>query len=141
MTDIAERIVLDPNKLYTIKQIVCDWLGYRRVRWFYDNREYLKRQGFPKPIPKPGQPRWRGDALIAWSQKADDLAEELRQPGTNVTSLAERAQQSTESEEGVMSRAAIVLAAALLLIGMLQFAAPNPYKTCVPDTGWLRICG
>lgn len=43
----------------------------RDVEWFYRNRARLEAQeGFPQPISQIGRPHWKGQALIAWENRA-----------------------------------------------------------------------
>lgn len=79
-----------PPRLYSARQVFCDWMGYGRLRWYRDNWKKLLEDGFPRPIPKPGRPLWRGEDLLAWARRRDQVKDAVT-GGGNVVSLAELA--------------------------------------------------
>lgn len=78
-------IALEHHRLYSIGDI-AEWMGVKK-RWLWSHRAQLDQRGFPAPIPKPGRPRWRGEALLAWSRQDAALKAALVTPGTNVHDL------------------------------------------------------
>lgn len=91
-------IEIDPNKIYTVAGVVA-WLQHEKP-WFYRHRAQLERLGFPKPLNIPGRSRWRGDELIAWSKRRDELQAALDAPGSNIHSLAKIARERSAAMSG-----------------------------------------
>lgn len=63
----AAREQILPDAFYTSAEIAR--IVFRTtVAWFYEHRADLERKdGFPRPINRVGQPRWRGADILAWS--------------------------------------------------------------------------
>jgi hypothetical protein len=63
---------VNPDRFYTSAEVARLLFG-RSVEWFYAHRsELTQREGFPLPISRIGQPRWRGADLLAWGFASRD---------------------------------------------------------------------
>lgn len=60
---------LERDRIYTSAD-VARLLFRHPVEWFYRYRATIGvAEGFPMPISAHGQPRWSGEALIAWRDR------------------------------------------------------------------------
>jgi hypothetical protein len=60
-------IPIVPGRFYTAVEVSL-WLRHP-VEWFYRYRRTLEKKGFPPAAVPVGQPRWRGDDLLAWDAR------------------------------------------------------------------------
>lgn len=88
-----DRQPFDPDYFFTAGQIAAKL--QKSLRWFYRARDEMERLGFPKPVPMPGQDRWRGDSLNAWSRGLTAI--EQAPPTGNVYDLAQIARARSKA--------------------------------------------